>query len=37
MYIEYPQKPEGSAQEQINQLWEYLFKLVERLNVEHTP
>lgn len=34
MFIEYPQKPEGTPQEQISQLWEYLFKLAERLNLE---
>ena len=35
MYIEYPGRPEGTVQEQILQLWEYLFQLAERLNAEH--
>ena len=34
MHIEYPAKPEGSVPEQIVQLWEYLFRLAERLNAE---
>ena len=34
MYIEFPSKPEGTEQEQIVQLWEYLFRLAERLNLE---
>ena len=32
--MEYPPRPEGSPQEQLRQLWEYLFRLVERLNAE---
>ena len=32
--LEYPPRPEGGAQEQIWQLWEYLFRLIERLNAE---
>lgn len=34
MIIEYPNKPTGTTQEQIDQLWEYLWKLAERLNLE---
>ena len=29
---ELPARPEGSAEQQITQLWEALFRLVERLN-----
>lgn len=31
-HFELPARPEGTTQEQITQLWEYLFRLVERLN-----
>ena len=31
---ELPARPEGTAQEQITQLWEALFRLVERLNAQ---
>ena len=30
--LEYPPRPEGTAEEQIRQLWEWLFELTERLN-----
>ena len=33
-HLELPARPEGTAQEQITQLWEALFRLVERLNAE---
>lgn len=32
--FELPARPEGTEQEQITQLWEALFRLVERLNAE---
>ena len=32
--LELPARPEGTAQEQITQLWEALFRLVERLNAQ---
>ena len=32
--LEYPPRPEGTAEEQLRQLWEYLFRLIERLNAE---
>ena len=31
---EYPPRPEGTVQEQLRQLWEYLFRLAERQNAE---
>ena len=31
---DYPPRPEGSTEQQITQLWEALFRLVERLNME---
>ena len=31
---EYPPRPEGELPEQITQLWEALFRLVERMNAE---
>jgi len=31
---ELPPRPEGTTTEQISQLWEALFRLVERLNAE---
>ena len=31
-HFDLPHRPEGTTQEQITQLWEYLFRLVERLN-----
>ena len=31
-HFELPARPEGTTQEQITQLWEYLFRLAERLN-----
>ncbi|MBR4193102.1 MAG: hypothetical protein IKQ54_02070 [Oscillospiraceae bacterium] len=31
---EYPPRLEGELQEQLSQLWEALFRLVERLNAE---
>ena len=33
---DYPPRPEGSTQEQIQQLWEYLFRLAEKLNTQQT-
>ena len=33
-YYELPARPEGTAQDQITQLWGALFRLVERLNAE---
>ncbi len=33
MMFEYPKRPEGSVQGQILDLWDYLFKLVEQLNI----
>lgn len=33
-HFELPARPEGTTQEQITQLWEYLFRLAERLNAE---
>ena len=32
MILEYPPRPEGSLQEQVEQLWRYLFMLVEKIN-----
>ncbi len=32
--LELPARPEGELTEQVTQLWEDLFRLVERLNVE---
>ena len=32
---ELPPRPEGELNEQITQLWETLFRLVERLNAEN--
>ncbi len=32
--FDYPPRPEGELQEQLSQLWEALFRLVERLNME---
>ena len=32
--LEYPPRPEGSAEEQLRQLWEWLFRLIEELNAE---
>lgn len=32
--LELPARPEGELSEQVTQLWEDLFRLVERLNVE---
>ena len=29
-----PARPEGTAQQQILQLWDYLFQLVPRINAE---
>ena len=34
MAVEYPPRPTGTALEQIEQLWEYLFRLAERENAE---
>ena len=31
---ELPARPEGELAEQLNQLWEALFRLIERLNAE---
>lgn len=31
--IDYPQIPQGTPEEQIAQLWEYLYKLAEQLNL----
>ena len=33
---DYPPRPEGSPEQRINQLWEALFRLVERLNAERS-
>ena len=32
--MEYPPRPEGTLQEQILRLWEYLFRMAERQNAE---
>ena len=32
MRLELPPRPEGSCEEQTEQLWEYIFKLVEQIN-----
>ena len=34
MQYELPPRPEGELSEQITQLWEALFRLIERLNAE---
>ena len=34
MRYELPPRPEGELNEQITQLWEALFRLIERLNAE---
>lgn len=34
MILELPTRPEGSLPEQVEQLWEYIFKLAEQLNAE---
>ena len=34
MFIDYPPRPEGSAREQLEQLWAWLYRLAERLNAE---
>lgn len=31
--IEYPRRPEGSLQAQIFDIWDYLFRLAEQLNI----
>lgn len=31
--IDYPKRPEGTVSEQIAALWEYLWKLVEQINL----
>ena len=36
MRYEIPPKPEGAAEAQLDQLWRYLYRLAERLNVENT-
>lgn len=36
-YYELPARPEGTTQEQITQLWEALFRLVERMNAASEP
>ena len=36
-HCELPARPEGTEQEQITQLWEALFRLVERLNAVAEP
>lgn len=33
-WLELPQKPEGTVQEQIEQLWAYLFRLAEGLTAQ---
>lgn len=33
-WLELPQKPEGTLQEQIEQLWSYLFRLAESLQAQ---
>ena len=33
--VEYPPRLSGTAEEQIRQLWEYLYRQAERRNVEH--
>ncbi len=35
MQYELPPRPEGELPEQITQIWEALFRLVERLNAEN--
>lgn len=35
-HYDYPPRPEGSTEQRIEQLWEALFRLVERLNAERT-
>ena len=30
-----PARPEGTTEQQLTQLWEALFRLIERLNAEH--
>lgn len=34
MIVDYPERPAGTAEEQIATLWEYLYKLAEKINVE---
>ena len=34
MTVEYPPRPSGTALEQIEQLWDYLYRLAERENAE---
>ena len=34
MAVEYPPRPSGTAEQQILQLWEYLYRLAERQNAE---
>ena len=36
MQYELPPRPEGDLPEQIAQIWEALFRLIERLNAENT-
>lgn len=34
MRLELPDRPDGALPEQIEQLWEYIFKIAEQLNAE---
>ena len=34
MAVNYPEIPAGTTQQQIGQLWEYLYKLAEYINVK---
>ena len=35
MKLEYPPRPEGTAEEQLRRLWIWLYRQVEQLNAEH--
>ena len=37
MNVDYPQRPQGSTEEQLRQLWEYLYRLAEQWNREEEP
>lgn len=34
MNLEYPPRPEGTAEEQLQRLWIWLYRQIERLNAE---
>ena len=34
MKLELPSRPEGALTEQVEQLWEYIYKIAEQLNAE---